>query len=168
MTPGTRRRKAVALWSGSVLLLGATTLGLMQMYVATAAPDNCGNCQGNGGGGGSPGKAITVSGVAVTPIAPGRAGTVTVTVRNPNNQDVLVTRVSGSVTRVTSPSGTSVPTCLDSWFILGAIDQSRLITRNTTGTVTLPVRFKNEPEINQDDCKNVRYNFSFTVFGQQA
>lgn len=179
MTRSTRRRKAAAMWSGLVLLLGASTLGLTQMYATAATtnnPANCGNCQGNSGAGvgngassgsGSPGKALTATVQGVTDIAPGRNGTVTVVVSNPNNQAVNVTRVAGSVTSVTSGTRSGLLACDPEWILLDEFNGSTVIGKNATGTVTMPVRFDNK-SINQDNCKGVTYSFSFTVFGQQT
>lgn len=180
--------KVLARWAGLALVVAAIPFGANQVYdvaaasktsvkAPTSSPSNCGNCNGNNGSGagnggstgsGSPGKALTASVDNVTKIAPGVDGVVTVRVNNPNNQDVLVTRVAGVVTGVTSGTRQGLPSCDKAWILLDEYPGTKLIRQNGFGTVTMPVRFDNKPGINQDNCKDVTYTFSFTVYGQQA
>jgi hypothetical protein len=178
LQPESRKRRIAPWWAGLALLLAAVPAGVSQLDTVAAGtgPQNCGNCQGNSGsgggnggssGGGSPGKALIATATNVTPIAPGRGGTVTVQVENPNNQAVLVTKVAGIVTSVTTGSRPGLQACSKDWFALGEFNGSKTIAKNASGTVTMPVGFVNKT-FNQDNCKNVIYNFSFTVYGQQS
>ena len=178
LLPESRKRRTALLWAGLALLLAAIPVGAWQLNAVAAGntPQNCGNCQGNSGsgggnggssGGGSPGKALIATATNVTPIAPGRSGTVTIQVQNPNNQAVVVTKVAGTVTGVTTGSRPGLQACNKDWFALGEFNGTKNIAKNASGTVTMPVSFVNKT-FNQDNCKDVTYSFSFTVYGQQS
>ena len=178
LLPESHKRRTALLWAGLALLLAAIPLGAWQLNAVAAGktPENCGNCQGNSGSGGgngggaesgSPGKALIATATDVTPVAPGLGGTVTIRVENPNNQAVVVTRVAGTVTGVTSGDRAGLDPCSKDWFALGEFNGSRTIAKNGAGTVTMPVSFVNTTS-NQDNCKDVAYSFSFTVYGQQS
>ena len=117
---------------------------------------------------GSPGKALTASVLSSTPVAPGRQATITVRVSNPNNQPVRLTDLSGRVTGVTSGTRPAIPTCDPAWFQIGTWQGSQLIAAKSTGTAAMPVSFDNKPTTNQDNCKGVRYTYSFTATGVQS
>lgn len=134
---------------------------------------NNGNGNGNGGsngstGGGNAGHAITVSGVVQGQVAPGRSATLVVTISNPNNQDILVTSVTGSVTSVTTGHQAGKPACSTSWYQVGSFSGSLRIAKNANGVISLPVTFLNSPNVNQDNCKGAQYTFSFTAEARQA
>lgn len=179
LKPESRKHRAAARWAGLALLLAGIPVGAWQLNAVAAGntPQNCGNCQGNsgsgagnGGGtdGGSPGKALKASSVSVDPIAPGVSGWVTVKVENPNNQAVNVTRVTGTVTDVTPAlRNTSLGACDKQWIVLEEFTGTQRIPKNGSANVRMPVSFDNL-NLNQDNCKNVTYSFSFTVYGQQA
>jgi hypothetical protein len=131
-----------------------------------AAPQAAGgNGQGNGGNQGHP---ITLSGVVQGQVAPGGTAPLVVTIANQNNQDILVTSVTGSVTSVTSAGQTGKPACSTSWYRVGSFAGSLRVHKNASGTVMLPVSFLNAPAVNQDNCKGARYTFSFTAQATQA
>ena len=167
MTTARRRAATVA----AVVLL---PLGVWQAASFAAAggngQGNNGQGNGNGGpsGGGAPGKALTTSVVSSTPVAPGRAGSVTVKVTNPNNQAAVITSLTGSVTNVGSGTRPGLATCDKSWLTLGSFSGNRSVAANSSTLVTVPVTFTNLGTTNQDNCKGVTYTFSFTVMGQQA
>jgi hypothetical protein len=122
----------------------------------------------NNGNGGNPGHPLTVTGVVQGMLAPNAPATLVVTIGNPNSQDILVTSVSGSVTSVTSAGDTGKPACSTTWFHVGSFSGSLLITKNHSGTVSLPVTLDNFATVNQDNCKRSTYTFSFTAQARQA
>ena len=125
---------------------------------------------GNGGstGAGSPGQAFKVAVASTVPVAPGRAGSVTVTVTNPNNQAANLTSLSGTITSVTSVKNKDIPACSMSWIKMGSWVGTKAVAAKSSTTLTMPVTFNNLATTNQDNCKGVAYTFSFTVNGQQA
>ena len=169
MTTVRRRAATVA----AVVLL---PLGVWQAASFAAAGGNGqgNNGVGNGNGGASsgnnssPGKALTTSVTSVTPVAPGKVGSVTVKVTNPNNQAALVTGLTGSVTGVGSGNRPGLQQCNKSWIVLGSFAGSQPVAANSSTMVTVPVTFSNLSTVNQDNCKGVTYQFSFTVTGRQA
>jgi hypothetical protein len=168
----TSARRRVATVAAVVLL----PLGAWQVasYAAAGGNGQGNNGVGNGNGGpssgnnSSPGKALTVSVVAKTPVAPGQAGSVTVKVTNPNNQAAVITSLGGSVTGVGSGTRTGLQACNKSWITLGSFAGSQPVGANSYTLVTVPVTFTNLASTNQDNCKGVTYTFSFTVNGRQA
>jgi hypothetical protein len=162
-------RRRVATVAAVVLL----PLGVWQAASFAAAggngQGNNGNGNGNGGSSGSnsPGKAFTATVVGSTPVAPGRVGSVTVRVTNPNNQAALVTSLTGSVTGVGSGNRPGLQACNKSWITLGSFSGQQQVAANSSTLVTVPVTFT-DLATNQDNCKGVTYTFSFTVMGRQA
>ena len=167
----TARRRAATVAAVVLLPLGA--------WQAASFAASGGNGQGNSGVGNgnggpssgnnsSPGKALTTSVVSSTPVAPGRAGSVTVKVTNPNNQAAVITSLTGSVTGVGSGTRSGLQQCNKSWITLGSFSGSQSIAANGSTLVTVPVTFNDLNTTNQDNCKGVTYTFSFTVTGQQA
>lgn len=129
---------------------------------------NSGNGGGNGAGTGSPGKAITVTGAASGVLAPGRDDLVTVTITNPNSSDILVTKVTGTVTGVTgAATPTTLPVCDAAWYQLRDFTGSARVLANKSGTVQMVVHF-DDRAMNQDRCKGARYTFNFTASANQA
>jgi hypothetical protein len=101
---------------------------------------------------------------SAVPAAPGVPGAVTIKVTNPNAQGVVLTQVTGSVTKV------SRSTCDKSWFSIGTWSPgatSTVIAGRKETTVTLPVTFQNT-NTNQDACKGVTFEFSIAATGRQA
>jgi len=130
---------------------------------------NNGVGNGNGGSGSTtPAKALVVLSQGATPIAPGRPGTVTVSVTNPNSQAVSLTSLSGTVTGVTPGGQGRLPSCSKTWIVLGSWSGTKLVGANGSTTVQMPVSFNNLATVNQDNCKGATYQFSFVVNGQQA
>lgn len=132
---------------------------------------NKGVGNGNGGsvttGSSSPGKAFTVAVAATTPVAPGRRGSVTVQVTNPNSQAAVLTSLAGSVTGIGTRGNPRLPACQASWVTLGSWTGAVDVAGGGRTLLTVPVTFTNTPS-NQDNCKGVSYTFSFTVNGRQA
>jgi hypothetical protein len=162
-------RRRVATVAAVVLL----PLGAWQAasFAATGGNGQGNNGAGNGNGGSNsttPGKALTTSVTSVTPVAPGKVGSVTVRVTNPNNQGVLVTGLTGSVTGVGSGNRPGLLQCNKSWIVLGSFAGSQPVAANGNTLVTVPVTFSNLSTTNQDNCKGVTYTFSFTVTGRQT
>ena len=104
----------------------------------------------------------------MTPVAPGHAGSVTVKIDNPNHHGVVLTRVSGSVTAVTTGRQAGLPLCDRSWIRIQTSTALQPIPGKGSALVTLPVTFDNKSDVNQDNCKGVTYQFSFTAEGRQA
>ena len=137
----------------------------------------CGNCNGNNGNGsgnggstgtGSPGHAVNVTGVVSGAIAPGRPAVLNVTIDNPNNQDITVRSVSGRVTSVSTRGLSGLQPCSAAWFSVGSFTGAKVIGRNGSAVVSLPVTLTNLPLVNQDNCKNVSYSFAFTATAEGA
>jgi hypothetical protein len=128
-----------------------------------------GNGNGNAAGGGSPGKAFTMTVQAVGTVGPGQHQLLNVEVGNPNNQNMLLTGASGVVT------GVSKAGCLASWFTVenwkpGATPT--LAPANGHVTVQMRLTFA-DVNTNQDLCKSttaspVRISFTLNATGQQA
>ena len=130
---------------------------------------NNGVGNGNGGSGSTtPAKALVVLSQGATPIAPGRPGTVTVLVTNPNNQVVSLTSLTGTVTGVSTGTRVGLPNCNKAWIVLGSWSGTKLVGANGSTTVQMPVSFTDVASVNQDNCKGATYQFSFVVNGQQA
>lgn len=167
----TARRRAATVAAVVLLPLGAWQAASF----AAAGGNGQGNSGvGNGNGGpssgnnSSPGKALTTSVVGSTPVAPGQAGSVTVKVTNPNNQAVVVTSLTGTVTGVGSGTRPGLVRCDKSWITLGSFSGSQPVAANASTLVTVPVTFTDLGATDQDNCKGVTYTFSFTVTGRQA
>lgn len=202
MTPAARlrrrRRRAAGVWGAAgLVVLGAglavaltaqpgSTAGSSTGTVSTTGttPGSTGNGNGPGGGNngqgagngaaaGAPGKSLTVVGATASGrLGPGVQDTVLVTVSNPNSSDVLVTRVTGTVTSVTEVAGRSwlpdaVP-CDAAWYRLQDFTGSQRIAGRGTGQVPMTVRFDSRPGTNQDRCKGATYRFSVTAYADQA
>jgi hypothetical protein len=127
-----------------------------------------GNGTGNGTTGSNPGHPITVTGAVVGKINLGSPATLNVTIANPNNQDILVTSVTGAITSVTSAGLTGRPACSSTWYSVGSFTGSKTITKNSSGQVTIPLTLTNLPSTNQDNCKGSTVHFSFTAQARQA
>jgi hypothetical protein len=115
-----------------------------------------------------PGHAIKVSGAVTGEVGPGRPATLVVTIRNPNNQDILVTSVTGKVTTVATGSDATKQACQVSWYSIGSFAGSQRIARNSTAAVSLPVTLADLPGTNQDNCKGASYTFTFQAQARQA
>jgi hypothetical protein len=161
---------------GRVAAVAAVVLLPLGAWQAASFAAAGGNGQGNNGvgngnggsaGNNSPGKAFTTAVVGSTPVAPGRVGSVTVKVTNPNNQGALVTSLTGSVTGVSSGNRLELASCNKAWITLGSFSGSQPVAANGNTLVTIPVTFT-DLATNQDNCKGVTYSFSFTVTGRQA
>ena len=154
---------------------GSTTGGTVTSPQAAGGngQGNNGNGNGNGGSNGStsgnnPGHSITVSGAVQGEVAPGHPATLVVTITNANNQDILVTSVTGAVTSVTTAHQAGKPACSTAWYQVGSFSGSLAIAKNGSGKVSLPVTFVNSATVNQDNCKGQQYTFSFTAQARQA
>jgi hypothetical protein len=167
----TVRRRVAAVAAVVLLPLGAWQVA---SFAAAGGNGQGNNGVGNGNGGpssgnnSSPGKALTTSVTSVTPVAPGKVGSVTVRVNNPNNQAALITDLTGSVTGIGSGNRPGLQQCNKSWIVLGSFAGSQPVAANSYTLVTVPVTFTNLATTNQDNCKGVTYTFSFTVNGRQA
>jgi hypothetical protein len=179
---------AAAIWLTSALVVtSAAGVGFYQLASspASSAPKSesssptlgggnvtQGNGNGNNGnaaGGGSPGKAFTMTVQAVGTVGPGQHQLLNVEVGNPNNQNMLLTGASGVVT------GVSKAGCLASWFTVenwkpGATPT--LAPANGHVTVQMRLTFA-DVNTNQDLCKSttaspVRISFTLNATGQQA
>jgi len=178
-----KKKKAFALWSGGAVLLastGAATLVDAANAVTsssgsarTATQGNAQNGGNNGVGGGNgagstrpPAKALTVSHATTGQVRLGTVSTLTVTVQNPNNQAVDLTKVSATVTGVDSSAG-SGPLCTPAMFVIAPSTTVQRIAANGSTTADLTVRLA-EAGSNQDRCKNATYRFTYTATANQA
>jgi hypothetical protein len=116
----------------------------------------------------NPGHPIRLSGVVTGRITPGRPATLTVTVSNPNNQDVVVTSLTGSVTSVSSQVLAGRPPCSATWFTVGTFAGARTIAAKGSAEVAVPVALTDLPATNQDNCKGGTLQLAFTAQARQA
>jgi hypothetical protein len=128
--------------------------------------------QGSGGGAsnnpGNPGHQIDVTGSVTGQLRPGTPATLTVTIANRNNQDIVVTSVTGTITSVTTLHAAGLPLCDASWYVVGTSTAPTPIAKNRTGTVVVPVTLNDLPSTNQDNCKGSTVQLSFTAQARQA
>jgi hypothetical protein len=127
---------------------------------------NTSNANGNGSNGNN-GHAINVTGAVAGLLYPGRPSTLNVSVQNPNNQDIVVTSVTASITAVGSRGTVGLPSCNKSWFSVGSYAGSRTVAKNASSVFALPLTLTNL-SVNQDNCKGVSYSFAFTANAQGA
>ena len=146
----------------------APVSGTSQAQAVSQTSSSGNNGNGNGNGGGGQGHSLDVSGTVVGSVGPGSPARLVITVSNPNNQDVLLTSVSGNVTSVTSAGLSGKPVCSASWYHVGSFTGSRTITKGARTTVELPVTFDDLTTTNQDNCKRAHYTYSFTAQARQA
>lgn len=111
-------------------------------------------------------EALIATVVSVSPVAPGRTGTVTVEVENRDDLPVVLTGLSGIVTGVTSGLRPEMPRCDPDWIRLGSWEGTRPVAERGASTLAVPVAFDNAASINQDNCKGVQYDFELTVTGR--
>ena len=124
-----------------------------------------GGNNGSGGGNGAspnPGHPITLTGTVVGVVRPGAPATLVVDVRNQNNQDILVTSVTGTVTSA-SRAG-----CDPAWYSVGTWSGSSTIRKNASGQVSVPLLLADLPTTNQDACKGATVQLAFTAQARQA
>ncbi|MCW3101399.1 MAG: hypothetical protein JWL77_7017 [Chthonomonadaceae bacterium] len=171
--------KAAATWmSSAVLVSGAVGVAILQL--ATTPTSNAaqpssptlggGNVSSNGnnGNGNNAGHPITLTGSVVGTISLGAPATLNITISNPNNQDIVVTSVTGAITSVTSAGLVGRPVCSSNWYSVGSFTGSKTITKNANGQVSVPLTLTNLPSTNQDNCKGSTVHFSFTAQARQA
>jgi len=154
----------VAFWQFN----GETRLGPLQVSVlgeknvtAQAGTGNSGCGQGNGGPNGSrdcsnPGHPISVAEETLGTLSPGKRITLNVTVVNPNNQDVQLTKLQ--VVRGT-PSN---PDCDGTWF--PTTDFNGTLAIKKSSQVVVPVYMTmTDATTNQDACKGVKIPLTFNA-----
>lgn len=129
--------------------------------VAQAGTGNSGCGQGNGGPNGSkvcsnPGHPISVSEQHLGKLSPGQTINLAVTVVNPNNQDVQLTKI-----QVVKGTPTN-PTCSAAWFQVQDFSGSQTIKKNSQLAVSLPMSMT-DLAVNQDACKGVTIPLTFTA-----
>ncbi|MCU1623572.1 MAG: hypothetical protein JWL79_2417 [Frankiales bacterium] len=146
---------------------GATTGGTGTATGGTTTGTGTGSSTGNTTGS-NPGHPITVTGAVVGKISLGSPATLNVTIANPNNQDILITSVTGAITSVTTRGLAGLPPCSSSWYSVGSFTGTKTITKNSSGQVTIPLTLTNLPSTNQDNCKGSNVTFSFTAQARQA
>ena len=147
----------VAVVVGLVLALGSG--------IGLAAPGNSGNSNSKAE---PPPKALSVNQTGSTHVAPGVTGSITVEIRNPNNQPVVLTEVTGSVTSVTRRPGVS-ETCSKDWFAVEPWSEPpTAIAAKGVRTVALTTTFNNLADTNQDACKGASFSYTLTATGRQA
>lgn len=158
----------VAFWQFN----GETRLGPLQVSVlgeknvtAQAGTGNSGCGQGNGGPNGSrdcsnPGHPISVAEETLGTLSPGKRITLNVTVVNPNNQDVQLTKlqvVRGKPTKVD---------CDGTWFPVTDYTVGQIVKKKSQ--VEVPVLISmTDTSTNQDACKGatIPLTFNATVTG---
>jgi hypothetical protein len=171
--------KAASAWlSSAILVSGAVGVAIVQL--ATTPTSNAaqpssptlggGNVSSNGNNGNSsnPGHPITLTGSVTGTITLGTPTTLNITISNPNNQDIVVTSVTGAISSVTSAGLVGRPVCSSNWYTVGSFNGSKTVTKNSSGLVALPLVLSDLTSTNQDNCKGSTVHFSFTAQAQQA
>lgn len=159
---------AVAVWwqfpVGKSAPLKVSVLG-EKSVTAQASTGNSGCGQGNGGPNGNkdcsnPGHSISVSVPTIGTLSPGESITFNVTVVNPNNQDVQLTKlqvVRGKPTKVD---------CDGTWFPVTDYTVGQIVKKKSQ--VEVPVLISmTDTSTNQDACKGatIPLTFNATVTG---
>jgi hypothetical protein len=126
------------------------------------------NSSSAGGGSSNAGHPLVVSGTVVGTVGPGSPARLGVTIDNPNNQGVILTSVSGTISAVSSAGISGKPVCSVSWYHVGSFVGPRTIPKNSSTSVDLPVTFDDLPSVNQDNCKGAQYTYTFTAQARQA
>jgi len=144
----------------SLLALG-TGVGVHAARAAAAGPSQGDDTWSH------PGHPLIVTGTVEGRTTPGTPSTVTITIRNPNNQAVVVEKVTASVEAVTSRD-TSGPACRTDWFDVGRFDGSLLVDRRQSGQVQLALTLRDEPAVNQDRCQGSTVSLAFTARARRA
>lgn len=159
---------------------GAQTRVLGQQFTAAGSTTGSNNGCGNGNGGTSgqkdcsnPAKAFSLSGAVNGPLAPGLSRQLLVTVSNPNNQPMQVTKISVTVGNPTGGLGRpSLPACVKGWVssvnYLYVSGTKTIAPANGAVVVSLPISLVNLSATNQDNCKGATFPISLTGEGQQA
>jgi hypothetical protein len=163
---------------GALVVASMVSTAVLELAgsAATKSPDattlggGSASAQGNNGNGNpnSVGHTISLSGSVVGRVAPGSPATLTVTISNPNNQDIVVTSLTGTITSVTTLGLPGRPACSTSWYSVGTFTGSKAIAKNKSGTISVPLSLADLPSTNQDNCKGSTVQFAFTAQAQQA
>lgn len=157
-------------WWATAGLVSATvvaaTVSIATGFSFAAAGGN-GNGNGNAGSNQPPGKAVTVTGAVAGTIRIGSPATLNVTVKNPNNQDMSITQVTGTITSVTSAGVAGKPVCDKNWYSVGTFTGSKSLPKNGSAVVSVPLTL-NTTTTNQDNCKGSTVQFSFSATAQGA
>lgn len=151
----------------SATVVAATVSIATGFSFAAAGGNGNGNGNGNAGSNQPPGKAVTVTGAVVGTIKLGAPATLNVTVKNPNNQDMSITQVTGTITSVTSAGIAGRPVCDKSWYSVGTFTGSKSLPKNGSAVVAVPLTL-NTTTINQDNCKGQTVQFSFKATAEGA
>ena len=159
-------RTAAAAAVGGGVIASVVTFGITQDFTLAGSNANP-NSNSNANATPTP-KSLVVTQTGSTPVAPGKAGSITLSVRNPNNQAVILTDVTTTVTSIGSGTNSKLPTCNKTWISIAPWSGARQITANGTTSVTVAATFDNQTTVNQDNCKDVAFTFSFTATGRQA
>ena len=164
--------KAAAAWWGSgalVVVAGVGTTYLLTSGTAPVAPSSATSNPGSAtASGGSASYPITLTGAVDGKLAPGTPASLNVTITNTNPEDIVVTEVTAQISTVTSAGIAAKPACSADWFTMGTFSGSKLVTKNSSGVVALPVTLSDLTETDQDNCKGATYSFTFTALAQQA
>ena len=159
------RTAALAAVGGGVVA-SVVTFGITQDFALAGSNANP-NSNSNANATPNP-KSLVVTQTGSTPVAPGKAGSITLKVTNPNNQAVILTDVTTTVTSIGSGSNSKLPACSKSAISIAPWSGSTQIAANGSTSVIVATTFNNQPTVNQDNCKNVAFTFSFTATGRQA
>ena len=133
-------KSAMAWLASATVVTGAGGGGLYQLATSTGtststssststSTGSAASSAANGGSNPGGGHAITVTWSVNRPLVLGAVGVLTASIKNTNNQAVLVQRVSAAVL------GSSDPACDPRWLTVGSYAGSKRIEANTSGTV---------------------------------
>jgi hypothetical protein len=184
--------KSAAAWlASSTTLTALAGVGIYQLATSPAAAvsnqssavsgGSSAGAQGNGNGNGNgnaqkpspspaaepPGKSLTFSPafIQVSGLAPGISKPITLTVINPNNQDVVLQAVTAVMTSP-SPGPTDPVLCSSPADVTIQVRSGQTpvdVKKNGKQDVLADVLMNNSTTRNQQDCKGKRFTFSFSA-----
>jgi hypothetical protein len=120
-----------------------------------------GNAGNNGQGNAAP-KSFTITAAPVTGLFPGGSRTIALTISNPENQDMRITSIVGSVTGTSSAACSASNVSIGAW---SAPSRGLVVPKKGTAPTSLQIRMDGNPP---NACQNVTFTLRFTGQGAQA
>lgn len=168
------RLAAVTWFSGVLAVTSISGIGIYQLTSTSSTVGSSslttsqnGGPSSAGGNTSNPGHDITLTGAVSGTLRPGSPATLNVTITNPNNQDIIVTSVTGNITSVSTGNRVGLPSCDAAWFHVGTFTGPKKIAKNKSGSVTVPL-FLDNLNVNQDNCMGATVQFSFAAQAQAS
>lgn len=164
------RRKIIVI----ALILGSFVLGAAVAWTSLRTPFLFGGA--GGGVADKPRQFFTIDGNLVEPIYPGGSAPLDLTVTNPLDTDLGVSRLIVEIDEVDAPNATESEPCqLDDFAVVQlAVDDELVVEAGATVTLTeLGVPREAWPHVqmlgkdrNQDGCKNATFSLAFSAVGR--